>query len=299
MKEGLAAMTMAVKAVIQSGHRFKGDVILAGTVGEETMDGAVSVPQVIDRGYMADAAIHTEPSDTVQPACGGLLWLKITVEGKSTHSLFRYEMIRAGRRGNVVGVNAIDKAFKIYSALQALDNEWGLTKRYHLLPPGHSTIGANVIRGGPGEIATPFIVPDSCVLDYCIWYPPNLKVEEIKSEIENQIAASTVNDLWLQEHPPRLEWVLHWHPFLTPENHPIVTTVVGAHNQVTGKPPGISSSIAVNDGSFTSLKGMPSLAYGAGGEGLPTAHAVDEFVRIDDLVRVTKVLTVALIDWCG
>ena len=56
---------------------------------------------------------------------------------------------------------------------------------------------------------------------------------------------------------------------------------------------------AVVDAAFMTNKGVPSICYGAGGLGLSSIHGVDEFVVIDDLIRATKVLAVAALDWCG
>ena len=185
------------------------------------------------------------------------------------------------------------------AALRELEGEWALTKRHPLLPPGHSTMGANVIRGGPGEIATPYIIPDFCTIDYCIWYPPQIDVEEVKGEIERCITATASTDAWLREHPPKIEWVYHWPPYAIPEDHPICRTVLSAHEQVTGKKTKVTGCFAVYDAAFLTPKGIPAVAYGAGGEGLATAHGVDELVVIEDLIRATKVLALTILDWCG
>ena len=300
MKGGIAAMVKAVEAIQKNGLRLKGDLLVECTVGEETGDGAtVGAAATIDRGYTADAAIVTEPSDEIVFCSGGLLWLSLTVAGRTGHSFARYEMIRAGGKGAAVGVNAIEKAFKVCAGLRDLEEEWGFNKNHPLLPTGHSTLGPNVIRGGPGEIGTPFITPDFCTVDYCIWYPPHIDVEEIKAEIEERIHLVSATDGWLKDHPPQVDWKFHWTRYEVDEDHPIISTVMAAHESVTGKTAKPVASPGVIDAAFMTEKGVPSICYGSGGLGLYSVHGVDEFVVVDDLVRATKVLALAVLDWCG
>ena len=299
MKGGVAAMVKAVEAIQKCGVKLKGDLLVECTVGEETGDGAtVGAAATVDRGYQADAAIIPEPTDAIWCCSGGLLWLSLGVTGKTGHGFVRYEMIRAGGQGTAVGVNAIEKAFKVCAALRELEGEWGFNKNHRLLPAGHSTLGPNVIRGGPGAIETPFIIPDTCTVEYCIWYPPHLDVEAIKKEVEERVQWVAAGDEWLKDNPPELDWKFHWTRYAIPEDHPIISTVSKAHQAVTGAPAGAIACPAVVDAAFMTHKQVPSICYGTGGLGLFSIHGVDEFVVIDDLIRATKVLALAVLDWC-
>jgi len=80
MKSGLAAMTMAVKAIIESGIQLRGDVILEYTVDEE-LSGNGTLACVM-KGYKADAGICCETSSMrVQPGSIGRIWFEIKVQG--------------------------------------------------------------------------------------------------------------------------------------------------------------------------------------------------------------------------
>ena len=300
MKGGIAAMVKAVEAIQKCGLKLKGDLLVECTVGEETGDSAtVGAAATVDRGYKAEAAIIAEVTDTIWSCSGGLLWLSLTVPGKTGHGFVRYEMIRAGGKGSAVGVNAIEKAFKVCAALRDLEEEWGFNKNHPLLPAGHSTLGPNVIRGGPGEIETPFIIPDFCRIEYCIWYPPHIDVEVIKQEVEERIQWVSAADDWLKENPPQLDWKFHWTSYAIPEDHDIIKTVAAAHEAVTGEPNRPVACPAVLDAAFMTGKGVPTISYGTGGLGLFSVHGVDEFLVIDDLIRATKVLALAVLEWCG
>jgi acetylornithine deacetylase/succinyl-diaminopimelate desuccinylase-like protein len=41
---------------------------------------------------------------------------------------------------------------------------------------------------------------------------------------------------------------------------------------------------------------IPCVHYGVSGAG---AHAADEFIVVEDLITVTKTLTLLALDWCG
>jgi len=302
-KGGLVAALYAIRAIQKAGLKLKGNVIFASTAGEETGEGGaegvkpIGAITVVERGYKADAAIIVEQYDGIWVTQPHLLWLRVTVEGKATHAMFRYELIHAGGRGAEIGVSAIDKGFKIYQSLKELELQWGITKKHKLLPPGLFTLGVNVIRGGPGELRTPFIIPDNFVMDCCIWAHPEEKVEDIKKEIENHINAICSTDEWLKDHRPKVEWVLWWPPFTTPLDHPIVKTVSEAYEAITGKKPIITGCPAVLDAPF--LTRIPTVSHGAGGAGTDTEHAENEFIVIDDITRAAKVLAIAILDWCG
>ena len=75
-------MTMALRALQQSGIRLRGDVT-AEYVMDEELTGNGTLACVL-RGYHADAGICCETSSMcVQPASIGRIWFEIRVKGKS------------------------------------------------------------------------------------------------------------------------------------------------------------------------------------------------------------------------
>jgi acetylornithine deacetylase len=105
MKSGLAAMTMAVKAIVDSGIKLKGDVILEYVMDEE-LSGNGTLACVM-KGYKADAGICCETSSMrVQPGSIGRIWFEIKVKGKAAGIQRRWE-----------GVNAIEKGYLVTKAV--------------------------------------------------------------------------------------------------------------------------------------------------------------------------------------
>ncbi|MFQ5762691.1 MAG: ArgE/DapE family deacylase [Candidatus Bathyarchaeia archaeon] len=304
-KAGIAAMIAAVEAIQKAGYTLKGDVLLESVIGEETGEGGaeganpIGAVTTVSRGHKADGAIIAEAFEGIWVTQPHLFWMKVTVTGKTAHSMLRRDLIHAGGLGSTIGVSAVDKGFKVYETIRELERQWGITKKHPLLPHGHFTLGANVVRGGPGEILTPYIIPDVFTLDYCVWAHPQEEVAVVKKEIEDCINAVASADEWLRDHPPKVEWKLWWGPYNTPENHPLVKTVSDAYEQVTQTKPQLAGCPGVLDCTFLEAQGIPCVSHGPGGAGAATEHAENEFVVIDDIMRATKVLSLATLDWCG
>ena len=79
MKGGIAAMTIAVKAIQEAGIKLKGDVKIGTVVDEEA--GGMGTLALVAEGYRADGCIITEPTHlNLAPLCRGILWGKIIIE---------------------------------------------------------------------------------------------------------------------------------------------------------------------------------------------------------------------------
>ena len=307
MKGPVVAQAMAAKALQNLGIKLQGDLILESVVGEEVMDHEAGASATVRRGYKADAAIVSEPSApeaplAVVPVSPGLLWMAVTCRGKSSHAAVRGETFRAGGAGAKVAVNAIDKGVFIFNCIQKLEQEWGLTKKHPLFKPGHFTLHPGVITGAPHGVGVPFFISEFCTIEYAIWHHPDEDVEDVKKEVEDYIRHAAALDEWLRDHPPEIEWKLHWPAFSVDEDHPICTTIGQAHERAAQGtrfegPAVVQGFYAVCDAVFLSQGGVPSVVYGPGS--LLHAHAVDEFLDLDELMVATKAYAAAAIDWCG
>ncbi|MCC6222577.1 MAG: M20/M25/M40 family metallo-hydrolase [Thermoleophilia bacterium] len=307
MKGGVLAQAFAARALAEAGARLRGDLILEAVAGEEVMDHECGVTATLKRGYVADAAVVSEPSSppdplAVVPVSPGLLWFSVTVAGKASHASMRAHTIRAGGLGAEVAVNAIDKGVDMYQALRRLEDEWGQTKRHPLFPPGHFTIHPGVVTGGPKGVLVPFFISEYMTLEYCCWYHPDDDPEDVKRELEEHVRRAAQLDPWLREHPPVIEWKLNWPAFSVDPEHPICVAVAAAHElaaagtRFAGRP-AVNGFAAVEDVSFLNLGGVTAISYGPGD--LRVAHADDEYVLIDELVTATKTYALLALEWCG
>jgi acetylornithine deacetylase len=290
MKGGIASMVYALKCVQETGIRLKGDIILESTIEEE--DGGVGgTLATILRGYRADAAIITEPTDgcDIGIASAGVMYFRVKVVGKPAHAAYAH-----------FGVNAIDKAMKIYNALSELNKKRQAKIRYspaEIYPDmkGHvTTINIGKISGGDW----PSTVAGWAELECRVGWPPGEELEDVKGQIEHTIEKTGKRDAWLRENPPNVEW-FGWRaePHEQDLNHPIVQTLAKFVNEVTGKEVKFGGgSAGLDTRFFVRYAKVPAITFGPRGFNL---HSTDEHVEINSVVETAKVLALTIVDWCG
>ncbi len=295
MKGGVATMIEAAVAVAGAGAKRRGDLIVS-TVTDEEWNGAGSL--AVATRIKADAGIVPEATD-FEPwiACRGVLNPTITVAGRPGHA----EMPQPDwRKGGAV--NAIEKATIVLSAVRELRERWAADHSDHpLLAPGE--LIPTVIKGGEWWVN----YPASCTTVVDITYLPSQGDADgawgdgLAREIEEWILERSREDEWLAEHPPRFEWGTNLAPAEIAPDHGIVTTALGAGEAVgrTGK---VAALQGWHDAATFTRFGTPTISYGPAGlsnDGETLAHAVDEFVPVDDLVDTAKAIAVAAIHWCS
>ncbi|MGA2973658.1 MAG: ArgE/DapE family deacylase [Candidatus Bathyarchaeia archaeon] len=285
MKAGLAAYSMALDAVIKSGLKLKGDVILEYTVDEELSGNGTLA--AITRGYRADAGISGETSSmNVQPACIGRIWYDIHVKGKP-----------AGIQRQWEGVNAIDKGYLIVKAVSDFQ-EIRMRKVTHRLYPNiRETIPCLVGVFQAGSYPSAF--PDSCLLRGSMATVPGEDSDRVKKELAEHLKVSTTSDPWLKENPPTIKYTGYFaEPSEIPDDHEIVKSLKSAYQAALGTEPTVSGRTGAADIRFLNkYADTPTVIFGPG----PTdqMHATNEYVRIEDLIAATKVYALTLLDWCG
>jgi formylaminopyrimidine deformylase len=306
MKGGIVAAFIAAKALVECGIHLQGDLLLESVVGEETMDHEAGTTATIKRGHRADAAIVVEPTVSdgrlmVAPVSPGLFFMKVNCTGVPSHPGIRYQFIRAGGKGESAGVNAIEKGVKILTALQELENQWGISKTHALFPPGYFVLHPGVFVGGPTGQLVPYIVSDYCRIEYVVWYPPQEAPETIRAEIEDYIAKAAAMDPWLAKNRPTVEWINNWPAYEIPVSHPLTQTCLGAITQVDGQPAAecgtqVQAILGVTDATFFNRAGIPALTCGPG-SGM--AHKRDEYISVDEMMFAAKTFALTAMDWCG
>lgn len=304
MKGGIAGALMAISVLGELGLHPRGTVHFESVVDEET--GGPGTLACLQRGYRADGAIFVEPSSLdILPVEGGLEWLRLVVRGVGGHSAVRYKSVHAGGQGTAV--SAIEKMAKLLGAVQELERYWGNTKVHPLLPKGLTTINPGVIMGGSGgghngmpqTLSAYSNFADYCSLGLSLKYLPHERVEDVKREFEDYIAAVAHTDPWLRHNPPEIEWGVlgvSFPPAELPLDHPLIEAVSQAHSLVRGDPR-IRGMEAVTDMAWTAQAGVPGLIYGPGDPTL--AHGSQEHVPVSDLVAAAESIALIVINWCG
>lgn len=289
MKGGIAAMTVALKAIQETKVKLKGDVLIGTVVDEEA--GGMGTLALVAKGVRADGCLITEPTHLdIAPLCRGILWGKLIIEGRAGHIELKQGDFRTGG-----AVDAIEKASLYLEQFRRLNKEWSVTKEHKYLP---IPCQIHIAQFEAGEYPTTFA--NQAVLTFNAQYLPSEKDEnglgsKVKKEIENFVKAVAMTDPWLKDHVPQIEWLIDADCGETLDDQPYFQTVRDSAKEVnpSSKVEGICCHTDM--GWFCNV-GIPTLNIGPGDPRL--AHQADEFIETDELVTCTKMIASILLDWC-
>jgi len=281
-KGGLAAATMALSAVREAGVKLNGDVILESVFDEEI--GGTGTIATILKGYHADAAIAVEPNYAVVISSVGVMWFRVTLEGKSAHAAHVWQ-----------GVNAINKAMKIHEALNEYGEKRMKTVRRPLFKtPIHATFNPGTFISG----GYPSSVPDKAILEYRIATLPGEENEMIFEEIKEVVKRTAERDKWLREHKPKVE-LFGWYglPTLINKDHQFIKIISNAYREVTRNEVEYGTATWASDRwRLHHLAKTPTVEFGCNGGGI---HQNDEYIIVDDFINLIKTYALLILDWCG
>jgi acetylornithine deacetylase/succinyl-diaminopimelate desuccinylase-like protein len=300
MKAAFPCYIEAVAAIQKAGVKLKGDVIIAGVVGEiekapigrfqgKTYRGAgVGARYLMDHGVMADMCIIGEPTGLhLQIGNAGLVWARVSVDGKATKFVLA--------------------ACKLAQAIQDWEKEYQRKYTHKFMLP---TVQIGAIEGGnpfkPGTRPTTDIF---VIVKTLPGTPPLAIKREIEAVCEKvRKRESDILDV-------RVDLYLSTDGYEISKSEHVVKAMERAHKAVFGKPVPYSKPIRygiTSDGSRIAPYGVPAVTYGPGfGTHLvdptetkapaewDTPSGVRRGVGIENMVNCTKVYALAALDICN
>ncbi len=273
MKAGVAAMLMAMRAVKRSGAVLKGNLLFAGTAGEEIESmGAqelVREQKLDDVGFMV---IGEPTGNRVITAEKGVLWLELRAKGQTSHGSLPH-----------LGVNAIAHMSRLLEALQAEEIPY---ETHPLL--GDFTMNIATIEGG----VKTNVVPDACRVTIdtrtVIGQDHQQILDTVRQLIDRLCAEDPTLHIEVRSINERI-------PLNIPFDDPYVQTFVRQRDLVTGDTSVPTAATFATDGSvFVPAYDAPMVICGPG---LPEkAHQPNEYVEISRLVESARIYTLAALD---
>jgi succinyl-diaminopimelate desuccinylase len=262
MKGGTSAAVTAIRQIVDSGVKLRGNIIFSAVAGEET-DSAGARRFVEDKGRLKEldpeglaGVVIPEPTDfAVVTAHRGLLWLEITTKGKAAHS-----------SAPQLGVNAIGTMRLILNELESYEIQ---AEKHKLL--GTCSMSINTIAGGKAMN----VVPDKCSIGIDFRTLPGQSHDEIIADLQKIFARLKAGN----EHFEAAVSVLRQlQPLETDNNSEFVKTFCSAV--------GIGETKAVGyttDGPYFASLGSPVIIFGPGKPHL--CHKPDEYIDVADLEK--------------
>ncbi|HEX9637682.1 MAG TPA: acetylornithine deacetylase/succinyl-diaminopimelate desuccinylase family protein [Acidobacteriota bacterium] len=296
MKAGIAASLFAGEAVRRAGLELEGTLQFSATVDEES-GGLAGMAHLCQHGWITrercDYLVIPEPlgADRICLGHRGVLWLEVTTLGRIAHGSMPF-----------LGVSAVDHMAEFVHRLNR-ELRPRLEQRVTTMPveppaARRATLNINGLAGGqpPGALPQSPCVADRCVAILDRRFLIEERPEQVRGEIVALLEQLAAAD---PEFRFQIRDLLEVLPVWTDPESIVVQSAARAIQQLSGHdPPRIASPGSYDQKHAVRLGGLSDcIAYGPGL--LEQAHRPDEFCRIDDLVRATKVMALMCLDLLG
>lgn len=285
MKGGIAAMLVALQAIFQAGVQLKGDLLVQSVMDEEmSCMGTLSCCQ---RGYTADAAFIPEPTDMkVLVAMRGSIYGKVKVRGRGGHTEMEHPDWKEGG-----AVNAIDKSVIVLQAMAALSEEWRANpKRQHALLSPNVIVPTKIEGGGEWEVT----IPDLVQIYFGAMFLPGTM--DIQHEIQEYVIRATQDDDWLRIHPPEFIFNPSWHYGAEVDQEESIVQLGLQLVEMLGYPPEVCGFGSLTDAiHLINYANIPTISIGPDSH---PAHTADEYVEIQKLMDLSKIIALLVMRWC-
>lgn len=265
MKGGLAAMVVAATLIAQADISLKGDLLIAGTAGEES--DSIGAFDFLAKGYLKNvgAAVIGEPSNMkLFSATKGTLWIEFTTSGKTAHGSMPD-----------LGNNAIMQMNALITELSHYQFDY---TPHELL--GDPTMNIATIKGG----VKTNVVPDVCTLSIDMRTVPGQDHQTIINDFEKIIEALSVSVPGFQA---TLKVTNNRPPVETPVDSQFMMQGIKAADEALNVklvPCGVNY---YTDASvFVPKTGIPTIMFGPGDEKM--AHQPNEYVEVEKYLDAIK-----------
>lgn len=275
-KAGIVAAMGAMRKLREEKNLDINIKLIAGV--DEEIGGRYGVDYVLsDYGLTGDAALVVDSGpDRLYLGASGIIWGKITVEGKQGHAGYPFN-----------ARNAIEEAVKLLAELESYRNV--VEKKESILhsPPtaprklvwGRFTV--TMIKAGEKEN----VIPGTCEIRFDRRLVPEEPVEKAERELKEFFERAVDNagceaSLKITNKLPG---------YYTSKERVFVQTVSNSLKKTLGKSLSFAAELGGNDGSFFAKNGIPVVCYG------PIAHdtcyhGINEFVYLRDLKNVRDLI---------
>lgn len=277
MKGGVASQIAAGAALIRSGARLAGDLVVSAVMHHDVQGvGTKFLVQALD--VPCQMGINGEPTDlAVQLAHGGACQFEVTVRGRPAH-VSRWDE----------GIDAIRKATDLLARLDAKRLTFRPDPKLPYLP----RLAVGKIEGGTAGSVT----AESCTIRGDVRLVDGMTPTTILRDLQRVIAEARQRDPSLEA---EVRTLASQRPFAVDENAPIVRIVKDAHREVIGRPAAVTTGLPagafITDSPDMARAGISTVVYG------PTEWRMvpDERARVADLVTAARVYALSALRVCG
>lgn len=279
MKAGITSMLFGLAEVVRTKQLRKGEVIFTA-VADEVSGGHKGTGWLLENNLVqGDMAIVGEPTgDEIFIAHRGVVWMEVTVSGRSAHS---------GRPW--LGVNAVSKVAAIIHAIEKELAPTAALMTHPMLPPPTYNFGR--ITGGEKHN----LVADRCVLQVERRMLPGESAEECTAQVRGlcERLATEDTDEWSVE----VQKVMHVDGAQVDPDGRAVAECRRAYHAIMGRDPGIGATSGFEDAHFFLQRGIDTAMFGpyrrqaseGGGKFFVNSGMADESVALADVATAIAI----------
>lgn len=313
MKQSLASFMEAIRAIVVSGVRLKGDLLFAGwsqenggLLGSKFMAhnwakfGLGPLPEMLFDGEQTDCSVWTTNM--------GIALFRITTQGKLGHVSSRFT--RHSSYDGYRQINALDKMVKIINEIKDVRRNF-VYERGHFLGDPVISLG-KIETKVPGSGKRACLGVEECSMYVDIRFPPGATKESLKRDIERIIYNLSLEDPEMKAEvfafpgPMGLEVD---QPVIPDRDMPLLKVLKAAHREIFGEELIVDfesngttmdrlidwTRLAGSDMTSFYSVGVPGLNYGAG----VVPVTPDEKVSIKQLTSHCRVSALTILEACG
>lgn len=292
MKGGLVAGLAAYECLFDLGVRTRGDLILE-SVPDEEFGGANGTLACRVKGVKADLAVVAEPTfGVICPAHRGGTMLRFTFRGRAGHFV-------GSSISSTATPNPISAATRYVALLEAFNEE----RNRRAVPAGYAAnpdLPMEVVQFLAGDPDLPMgdRNPGTCRVTVWLECDPDTAEKDLMDALERFMAPRLAADPVLSRLPPEVERQIRFlEGSRVADDHPGVASLARVVGQVAGDEPQVAGAPFTCDVfMFNRYSSTPAILYGPrGGD----AHAVDEYIEVEDYLRLVETFARLAVDWAG
>lgn len=277
MKGYIAASMVAIKSLVESGVKLKGDIIAMYHAGEGAFEHSINwLAEKHPKAIKADWCIGCEGN---LPVAGiGLMWVEILTKGKSEHT--PAVKPKPGIR------NALSYMLKLLTSMEKID-DWMTWEPDPMFGPEAKPVCSVTMLEAGDKVNQ---IPYKARSEVDIRFLPNQSKEGILKELN-----ALIENLKAENPGFGVESIDVYHhswPFKIAEDHYLITTIQDVVEEVFGYRPEPTTS---GGGVLPALARMMPVGLCGFSPKLPDGrkigggmHGIDEWVSIDSLVGMSK-----------
>lgn len=284
MKAGVVCALLATKAIVDSGIKLNGNILL-GIVCDEEGE-MIGIKHFVDSGWAdrVDAAIICEPEENhLCIAQKGVMWIRAVIEGEMSHGAMP-----------LTGVNSAYPMARFLTMVQSLEErEIARHGRHEFL--GQPSITPTILLSPNAGDPQKNVMPGAAETTLDFRLIPGQDPAWLAEQIEKMLIGVTAIDERLHY---QMEVLEVRHPTSTDRAHPVVTMLASAFEDLTGESAIYGGVPGSTDGTILNArKGIPIVTCGPGDIHIP--HHIDEWVSIEEIKTAARMYVLTAMRYLG